>query len=329
MGSWEELCVLSGIGPGGGPRYLFNQSKVEETASAMVCEIQNLTPPDDATPSHGLTEHDLQHIVEEALIIANTGVDGCWNGIPTWFSNHIINWSGRERCIAIGHFVGGNGECPKEWGTDNSCGEWMPGTARIPLGDNVEVRIVDGYQTCGTFNNVIIRLPDGEEDADEESDCSCATNNGIGNVFVFEGCWIYLQAWLDVSLPPRLNSCSDEPLSLAGEFYEIVNSRKERRKCMSRSIACILSTPQHTHSCVTTDVLPAIGTLPAIKYGGIEDAYDNMFHFYQIDYPDYFLGARAGSGHVARAIYDGLRGTDLIHALKMDFRCWMATSPDQ
>jgi len=247
---WEELCVLSGIGPEGGPRYLLDKSKVDETASAMACEIQNLTLADDATPS--LTEHDLWHIVEEALTIATTGDDDddyYRPGVPTWFSDHIISWPGRQRCIAIGHFVGWDGECPQEWGTYNNFGEWTPGPARIPLGDNVEVRIVDSYRNCGKFSTVVVRLPDGEEDTDEKSDCNCATNNGIGNVFVLEGCWIYLQAWLDVSLPLSLSSCSGEPLSLAGEFYEIVNSRKERRKCMSQSIACILSTPQHTHSC--------------------------------------------------------------------------------
>jgi len=235
MDEWEELCILSGIGPGGGPSCLLNESKVDETASAMVYEIQNLTLPGDATRSHGLTEHDLQHIVEEALTIASTDEDDFWNipgSVPTWFPNHIIGWSGLQSCIAIGHFVGRNGECPKDWGTDNNCGEWTPGSARIPLGDNVEVRIVEWYQGGGKFCTVIVRLPDGEEDADEGSDCSCAMNNGIGNVFVLEGCWIYLQAWLDVSLPPRLSSCSGEPLSLAGEFYEIVNSRKEGRNCM-------------------------------------------------------------------------------------------------
>jgi len=133
--------------------------------------------------------------------------------------------------LLSGILLAGKGECPKEWGTDNNSGEWTPWTARIPPGDNVEARIVECYQGCGIFNTVIVRLPDGE-DTDEKSDCSCAMNDGIGNVFVLEGCWIYLQAWLDVSLPPRLSSCSGEPLSLAGEFYEIVNSRKEGRKCM-------------------------------------------------------------------------------------------------
>ena len=110
MVQWEELCVLSGIGSRGGPRYLLTKSKVDETASAMACEIQNLTPTDDATPS--LTEPDFWHIVEEALTIAITGDgDDFWNEprIPTWFSNHIIGWPGLQRCIAIGHFVGGKG----------------------------------------------------------------------------------------------------------------------------------------------------------------------------------------------------------------------------
>jgi len=96
-----------------------------------------------------------------------------------------------------------------------------------------------------------------------------------------------------------------------------------------------LNTTTYSFLRVTTDFSRAVGTLPAIEYGGIEDTCDNVHHDYEDYYlgaradSDYFLGARAGSGHVARAIYDGLRGSDLIHALKMDFGCWMAASPDQ
>ena len=65
---------------------------------------------------------------------------------------------------------------------------------------------------------------------------------------------------------------------------------------------------------------PGVGTLPEVKYGGIEKACEQ--------YEDYFWGARNGSVHLGRAIGDGLRGGDLIEALKVDFQCWMAVRPD-
>ena len=76
---------------------------------------------------------------------------------------------------------------------------------------------------------------------------------------------------------------------------------------------------------MTTDFSRAVGTLPEIEYGGIENTCDTIHH----KTGDYFLDARVGSGHVARAIYKGLRGAELKDALKMDFGCWMVASPDQ
>jgi hypothetical protein len=69
-----------------------------------------------------------------------------------------------------------------------------------------------------------------------------------------------------------------------------------------------------------TDEFPGVGTLPEVEYGGIERTCE-MFQ-------KYLLAARNGSVHLAKAIGDGLRGTDLIDALKADFKWWMVVRPD-
>jgi len=60
----------------------------------------------------------------------------------------------------------------------------------------------------------------------------CTPYDGNPNFFVLEGCYRYLEAWLDWdSLPPRSVAFPNdaEPMSIASELYEIVNSREEPR----------------------------------------------------------------------------------------------------
>lgn len=226
MGEWDELCVLSGICPGGGPHDLLHVSDVEQVSNSMASEIQSLPSTDDhyAPTASRLTTSDLKLIVNDALTIAVTD-----DSIPAWFSGNIHSWHGSRNCVAIGHFDI-DGTCPREYTTTAADDFYFEDGHRIPLGDDVEVRTVlsDAH---GSFGCVVLPQSGGEKRESKKSECSVRRSEGLGNVFVLEGCWIYLQAWLNHSLSsPRLSFRTGKPLSLASEFYEIVNSREELRR---------------------------------------------------------------------------------------------------
>jgi len=117
------------------------------------------------------------------------------------------------------------------------------------------------------------------------------------NFFVLEGRYRYLEAWLDPSVPPQVPSQTahgqSESLPPAGEFYEIIHSRKCDR--------------QHRE-------------LPDINYGGIEKTH--------VQWQDFFMNGRKGFRNISRGIAAGQRSTELIHSIIMDFRCWMFMRPD-
>jgi hypothetical protein len=223
---WDELCVLSGIGPEGGPYRLFEKSQLHEVVSAIATDIHKLASIDTASPS--ISKSDLEYIIQKAL--------------PHPFQDHIRQWPGSQTCIAIGHFDR-HGDFPKGWVTEKQTEERTVENARILSGDDVQVRSVNSWEN-GAFHVTVVRLPNGElEQQQQRSDCNCRMHDSMSNFFVLEGCWMYLQAWLDVSSQPILSSHSGKPLSLAGEFYEIINSRQEKRRCTYRSRTSVLSPP--------------------------------------------------------------------------------------
>ena len=155
-----------------------------------------------------LSQEQLQSIVLSALQAAQEA------DFPEGFGYQAYT----ETCIAVGYW--------DDNGTDlffRDVSEW-----RIPDGCCAEVRRVrhaDGYG--GKFNTVVTVGDDGEEEEDwqhtycDPPDSPC--------VFVCERCFYYLEKWLDLGergpLPNRRIgfSSESEPLSLAGELYEIVN----------------------------------------------------------------------------------------------------------
>lgn len=67
---------------------------------------------------------------------------------------------------------------------------------------------------------------DGEP---EKKESKCGVYTGNLNFFVLEGCYRYLEAWLDwESLPPWSMEFphNAEPMSIASEFYEIVDTQE-------------------------------------------------------------------------------------------------------
>jgi hypothetical protein len=104
---WDELCVLSGIRPGGGPERLLMKSDIGEVAFEMVYEIESEAQLAQTPPT--MTASDLNSIINEALTLATSGPgddhdDVSEPKIPAWFENHISDWPGSQTSVAIGYF---------------------------------------------------------------------------------------------------------------------------------------------------------------------------------------------------------------------------------
>jgi len=101
------------------------------------------------------------------------------------------------------------------------------GATRAPNGRDVVLRRVYSDLESACFNYVVTEAVKHEVESD------CTAWRGNPNFFVLEGCYKYLEAWLDWdSLPPRGMAFPGdaEPMSIPSEFYEIVNSQKQRRR---------------------------------------------------------------------------------------------------
>jgi len=210
----DELCLLSGIRPGGGPRNLLYQDSVDTVVAEMTDEIKAIsqtTPP------------DLHSILRESLVLAAHEDVGDYNEENAWKPPGLTQWPYFNTCIAIGYFDE-FGCCTAVYHNEGT------GAPRAPGGRDVELRRVYTDQDRGWFDYVITGDV-GHEKRDKISS-NCGAYNGNPNFFVLEGCYRYLEAWLDwESLPPRSMAFPDdaEPMNVASEFYEIVNTRERPR----------------------------------------------------------------------------------------------------
>jgi hypothetical protein len=231
MGCWDELCVVSGIRPGGGPKALIYHGDLEEVASAIAEEV-------DASDETHLTLSQLRSIITEALTttlpISEGGLsqheDDVW-----WIPDGLLEWHGFDTSVAIGHFDE-EGECPidtsgekRKLEQNDTDGFWP-----IPNGVCVEVRRVREGDS-GSFEVVVVEDGDaegGEREEERFSQCTAAAYGNSPNFFVLEGCYRYLEAWLDPSISPQVPSKTvhGQSLPLAGEFYELIHSQKRDRR---------------------------------------------------------------------------------------------------
>jgi len=262
----DELCLLSGIRPLGGPRHLVNTHDLDRVVAEMADEIKAIS---------GTTPSDLVSILHESLALTATEDYDSWKPPGLTHSSYV------NTCVAIGYF-----------------GDEYTDAIRAPGGRDVELRRVS------THNNVLFDYVVTGELGNEKMEKTyslCSTFNSNPNFFVLERSYRYLEAWLDWdSLPPRSIAFPNdaEPMSIASELYEIVNSREQPR--------------------VEED--DPVGILPCISYGGIEKTCQQ--------YQDDFLEARSGSRWTAQGIKEGLRGKDLLPSLMRDFGAWMRMRPD-
>ena len=211
----NELCLLSGLRPGGGPSHLLEDYNMDRVVQEIAGEIKAIS---ETTPL------DLLSILRESLALAASYnlYDSIWeNEKPPG----LTEWSYFDISIAIGYFDGELG-CCKAYNHN-----FKTGAAHAPGGRNVELRRVCSDVEGAWFEHVVAEA--SVVGCEMRSDCR--TFWGNPNFFVLEGCYRYLEAWLDRDgLPPRSVAFPDdaEPMSIASELYEIVNSREQPRcKC--------------------------------------------------------------------------------------------------
>lgn len=219
MGHWDELCLLCGVSPIPPTAVYDDPGNAEDLADKLVEYDSSLL--DDMK----MKKETLTDLLEKALEAEYPdGLD--WYTRPGW------RWDGFMDCVAIGHFRA-DGDTPHHIVlTDAGY------TRKIPDGMDVETRLVTKAM-CGEFGAVIHRKLDKDgnmTETEEEMLSRTGARNYLyheldeistGNFFLSEGCYHYLQHWLDYSRIPKPSH--DRQLSFAGELFEIVNSRKEGR----------------------------------------------------------------------------------------------------
>jgi hypothetical protein len=217
MGSWDQLCIICGISPYAGPRRL--RYDLDKVAQDITSEIASATV--DQVDSK--RNDEILNIVREGLSSTFSDNERNLGYVPEWKPAGVSDWFAFRRCVAIGHFDG-------EFGTATVLKDEKDGSVKIPGGRNVEVRLVDGFNSAW-FAQKLMGL---EEDADgeiveveQEAISGILDYNGNPNFFTSEGCYHYIRAWLDFDgMPPRTRAFPMEstPLTFGGEFYEIINS---------------------------------------------------------------------------------------------------------
>ncbi|KZT34100.1 hypothetical protein SISSUDRAFT_1122476 [Sistotremastrum suecicum HHB10207 ss-3] len=302
MGSWDEPCLVCGIAGSGGPSSLLSKYALDKLVEALVKEVKEVLP--DAK------EEELATIIKDGLTASFSEHDRELEYVPKWKPKGLGDWIGFKRFIAVGYLEdpfhypskplsnirnGRNVEVRKVYGDDSGNFQiWIKPKPPVPEGEEEEFPAFDPNRPY------VEEYPETNE-IGEYVDTPCSVRNGTHfNLAVSEGCYHYLQAWLDWnSFPPRSEGFPNdpEPLSFAGELYEIVNSQKNGRS------------------------IESLGTLPDINYGDILATVEQ--------WQSHYAPARnKTSKNIAYAIQSGLRGADLLPSVVKDFRCWMFMRPD-
>ncbi|GJE88823.1 hypothetical protein PsYK624_049100 [Phanerochaete sordida] len=277
MGFWHTLCVHCGVAPSGGPQEFSDSlSELDEEATKMAAAIA-------ASGLCTLPAAELQPVVRGALDAAQDAD----------FPEGLGYGDYAETFVAVGYWDAHGGDA-----FFRNLDKW-----RIPDGRCAEVRRVcnaDGYG--GKFNTRIVAGEDGEERRVNRPTYCDPPDSPC--VFVCERCFYYLKHWIDMGelgpLPDRRCAFPNEtePVSFAGELYEIINVYTgENREFNSLIEDCI-------------------------DYDGIQNSLQQCQDALLYD------GCWKNMDHTARAIEQGLRDDDLVPAVMHDIRAWMFMRPD-
>lgn len=190
---WCELCLICGIS-GMGPGQLYPQATFCSEVNNLADRILKLDARLDEVCV--LDKETLLHMLRSLQPLIH-------------FPRFLKPMDGKF--TAIGHF------------DDTGFPAWKEASVfsddpKILDGINAKEYPVTGPRN-GTFIASHCDYPNGRI-----LQCSARDTQGFGNFFVCTRCYVLLQAWLDVPAPSH-----NRTLSFAGEFYEVVNSRKHGR----------------------------------------------------------------------------------------------------
>ncbi|KAI0330654.1 hypothetical protein GY45DRAFT_1323399 [Cubamyces sp. BRFM 1775] len=223
--AYDEVCLLCGIRPEGGPVLWYSGRGLEEEpeVTRIADELLEFEPGPSNLPR--------EEIVSMLMRVFDMELDS----VDPYYDWAVF--SGYERdCIAIGHF-----------GDDDSQG-YLPcvhhGRRLHPTGEGVQMRRVRSALAGGFFIE-LVEFHGGKRVAivNQRVAMRCTTNfsdedASSCNIWVHIACWSYLQEWLNCPLPPRIGR-SGRPLSFAGELYELVGSRYGRQMDRYTVLPCI------------------------------------------------------------------------------------------
>ncbi|KAF5348111.1 hypothetical protein D9756_010768 [Leucocoprinus leucothites] len=209
MGHFDEVCLLCGVTPVP-PTGFTNNCDI--TAEELVSELLERFPSIvDECQIEGInSKDDLEKYLAELM---------------AEYEDYFELGDAFQRCIAIGYFSGNDGEVPCEEVPKDPIV-----MLRIPDGKFVTTRVVDDPE-CGDFSEVVIQRQgeDGVivEEKEERLTRTRWNGPGIGNFFLSESCYLFLQAWIGLEgLPPMWDG---RKLSFVGELWEVINSRETGR----------------------------------------------------------------------------------------------------
>jgi hypothetical protein len=216
----DELCIICGINPSAGPLWILSLSDLDQVAHDIASEIKEGRNAEDYSK--------IQGIVRDALASSCSADAFRLDYVAKWKPDGMADWFAFRRCVAIGHFDG-------DLGGAKVLKDAQTGSVTVPSGRGVEVRRVFYYMS-DRFDHKLLDLEEDEYgelwDMEEEAMSRITVYEGNPNFFTSEGCYHYLQAWLDLNtMPPRARAfpTDDTPLTFGGEFYEVVNSRRAVR----------------------------------------------------------------------------------------------------
>jgi hypothetical protein len=211
MGHFDEVCFLCGVSPRGPDEFSRDSDdSAEDLADALLKHFPNVVS-DVPTCK---TREDLQAYLE-----------AMFKKVLEDFDDFKELSHAFRDCIAIGYFDDDGGTPCKE--ADDPAVKYL-----FPDGRFVGKRWVD-EPSCGQFLTVYwnINSETGEEgdvyETEEITRTSSIIQRGFGNFFLSECCFGFLEGWIErAALPLMWNG---RQLSLIGELWEIINSRKTGR----------------------------------------------------------------------------------------------------
>jgi len=206
---------------------------VAELTSIIAEALDTTSPPEPTSTTLFRDDYDSDSDSEHI----STNVD--------WIPAGLGQWEGFNTCVAIGSFS----ERGYPGMIDRIGDPWDEETI-IPYGCDIEERRVRE----GHSNSFDILVQDNSGGECDELEVYGETHCVGGNIWAHEGCYKYLEAWLDrLSSWPMVRSCTSSlGFSLPGELYEIAISRTRSRRSTSlysifmRNIN-IISIPRTAH----------------------------------------------------------------------------------